>query len=363
MADVKFLYGPKANFDAMLTKDNDTLYFLTDTLQIYKGATEYTKSCKLVRTLPESSQVQGIIYFRLTDFTAHVYNGTEFVQLNKANVTTIPTSGATDDDVPTTKAVADYVNARITDVKGEEGLFVTDVTYKDGVLSVSKNGEPVPTTLTGVVHTPTYEAENRVIRMPVFGGDELVINLGRDLVVKSGKYNAEKQTIELTLTSDDVVSIPVGSLIDIYTGVATATSSVSVSADNKISVNVKVSAKANNNVVIEEDGLYVADPDAYTKAQTDEFIKNVRDALSEHTNNTDIHVTTDQKAVWDAKVSTDELASAKTEVLTTAAADATTKANNALTSAKAYADGLNTAMDGRVTNIESSITWKTIDKQ
>ena len=363
MADVKFLYGPKANYDAMQTKDNDTLYFLTDTLQIYKGATEYTKSCKLVNTLPESNQVQGIIYFRLKDFTAHVYNGTEFIQLNKANVTTIPTTGATDDNVPTTKAVADYVNARITDVEGKEGLFVTDVTYSNGVLKVSKNGEPVPTTLTGVVHEPTYEAENRIIRLPVFGGDELVINLGRDLVVKSGKYNAEKKTIDLTLTSDEVVSIPVASLIDIYTGIATSTSSVSVSADNKISVNVKVSAKANNNVVIEEDGLYVADPDAYTKAQTDEFIKNVRDALSEHTNNTDIHVTTDQKAVWDAKVSTDELASAKTEVLTTAAADATTKANNALTSAKAYADGLNTAMDGRVTNIESSITWKTIDKQ
>ena len=45
MAEVKFNYGTKANFEALEAKDNDTLYFLTDTLQIFKGAVEYTKSC------------------------------------------------------------------------------------------------------------------------------------------------------------------------------------------------------------------------------------------------------------------------------------------------------------------------------
>ena len=79
MAEVKFNYGTKANFEALEAKDNDTLYFLTDTLQIFKGAVEYTKSCKLVSTLPGSGQVQGVVYVRTSDFTLHVFNGTSYI--------------------------------------------------------------------------------------------------------------------------------------------------------------------------------------------------------------------------------------------------------------------------------------------
>lgn len=150
MAEVKFNYGTKANFEALEAKDNDTLYFLTDTLQIFKGTVEYTKSCKLVSTLPGSGQVQGVVYVRTSDFTLHVFNGTSYIQLNKATVTEIPAANASDDNVPTTKAVADYVNAKIEAVENAKGKFVTDVTYNEGVLSVAKGGDPVATTLTGV---------------------------------------------------------------------------------------------------------------------------------------------------------------------------------------------------------------------
>ena len=112
MASVKFLYGTKANYDALQVKDNDTLYFLTDTLQFFKGTSEYTKSVKNVSALPSSGQIQGVIYFRMTDYTMHIWNGTEFIQMNKQTVTQIPATGASDDNLPTTKAVADYVNAK-----------------------------------------------------------------------------------------------------------------------------------------------------------------------------------------------------------------------------------------------------------
>ena len=80
------------------------------------------------------------------------------------------------------------MNAKIAATEGKEGLFVTDVTYSPatGTLSVAKNGAPVPTVMSGLTHDPTYDAETRTIKLPVFGGDELVINLGKDLVVKTG---------------------------------------------------------------------------------------------------------------------------------------------------------------------------------
>ena len=356
--NVRFEYGTKDRYNALSTKNSNTIYFITDTLEIFKGTNEYTKGCKLVSSLPSVGQLQGVVYIRTTDFTAHVYNGTEFIQITKGIVEKIPDTGASNDNTPTTKAVADYVDAKVNNVMGVQGKFVTDVTYSDGVLSVSKNGEAVPTTLTGVVHAPTYDADTRTIKLPVFGGDELSISLGKDLVVKSGIYNAVSKNIELTITSGDVIKIPVGSLIDIYTGLATASATVSVSNDNKISVSVRVSAKANNSITIEEDGLYVAVPDAYTKAETDEKVKAVKDAISGHESNAGIHVTKAQKTSWDAKVSSDQLNTAKSEVLSAASDDATKKATAALTSAKSYADNLNTAMDTRVKVVESSITWK-----
>lgn len=359
MAQVKFAHGTKARYDALSPKDLDTLYFTTDTLQLFKGTTEYTKSTKMVSALPASGQVQGVIYFRMTDYTMHIWNGTEFVQLNKTTVTQIP-ANATNDDIPTTKAVADYVNAKIAAVEGIKGKFVTDVTYNAGVLSVAKGDEPVTTTLTGIVHEPTYDASTRTIKLPVFGGDTLTIALGKDLVVTSGTYNAKDKNIELTITSGDVIKIPVGALIDIYVGVATSTAEVSVSSDNKISVNVRVSAKANNSIVIEEDGLYVAVPDAYTKAEIDKKIKAINDAATAHTGDKVVHITAEERAAWNAKVDATQLATAKAEAISAAAADATKKADTALSNAKTYADGLNTAMDTRMKSVEGAIAWNTI---
>lgn len=301
MAQVKFAYGTKARYDALAPKDMDTLYFTTDTLQLFKGTTEYTKSTKMVSSLPAAGQVQGIIYFRMTDYTMHIWNGVEFVQLNKTTVTQIP-ADATNDDIPTTKAVADYVNAKVAAVEGIKGKFVTDVTYNAGVLSVAKGDEPVTTTMTGIVHEPTYDAETRTIKLPVFGGDTLTIALGKDLVVKSGIYNTETHEIELTITTGEVIKIPVGSLIDIYIGVATSTATVTVSDDNKISVDVRVSAKANNSITIEEDGLYVAVPDAYTKSETDAKIKKVQDQLDGHSKDAVVHITAEERKAWNARL-------------------------------------------------------------
>ena len=226
---------------------------------------------------------------------------------------------------------------------------------------MAKGDEPVTTTLTGIVHEPTYDAETRTIKMPVFGGDTLTIALGKDLVVTSGVYNTETHEIELTITTGEVIKIPVGSLIDIYIGVATSTATVTVSDDNKISVAVRVSAKVNNSITIEEDGLYVAVPDAYTKAETDAKIKKVQDQLDGHSKDAVVHITAEERKAWNAKVSQDELTAAKSEVISAAAADATKKADAARDTAKTYADGLNTAMDGRVKVVEKALTWKSLD--
>ena len=60
MAQVKFAYGTKARYDALAPKDMDTLYFTTDTLQLFKGTTEYTKSTRWCLPCPQRVRCRAL---------------------------------------------------------------------------------------------------------------------------------------------------------------------------------------------------------------------------------------------------------------------------------------------------------------
>lgn len=84
------------------------------------------------------------------------------------------------------------------------------------------------------------------------------------------------------------------------------------------------------------------------------------DTLADHSANTIIHITAEEREAWNKKATVEQVNSAKDEAISIAAADATKKAESALSDAKTYSDGLNTAMDNRVKVVEGAITWKTI---
>ena len=135
----------------------------------------------------------------------------------------------------------------------------------------------------GAVKNPTYDAETRTITLPVKQADgttqDLVINLGKDNVVTSGVYNEETKELELTFVSGEVVKIPASALVDIYTGDATNTVSVSVSNDNKITAQVKLSTKVTNVLKADETGLYVSEGDFVA---TKQLIVDAQAAAEKH---------------------------------------------------------------------------------
>lgn len=322
MVDLYFKIGTYEKYKALEAKDSNTLYFITDTLQIFKGEDEFSKSVKIVTSLPLIG-IQGIIYANISNYILYVWNGTDFVNITKGYTSTID-ANANHEFVPTTKAVKNYVDGKISEVINMDGQFVTDVAYNDGKIELQKGKNVSNIPISGVAHNPTYDASTRTIHLPVFGNDELVISLGKDLVVTSGLYNEINKSLELTLTSGDKVIIPVGSLIDIYTGIATSTTTTHVSAENKISVSVKVSANVNNQIIIENDGLYVPLPDAYTKAQIDGKLKAIEDTI-----------------VSDNKSTNETI-------------------ERTLSDAKKYSDVLNSDMNSRMVAVESCVTWKTL---
>lgn len=358
MANVSFKYGSYDSYKALAVKSADTLYFTTDTLQIFKGDKEYTKSCRLVTSLPESGQVHGVVYIRSTDMTLHIYNGTGYTQLNKTAITAI-TDGATDDNVPTAKAVADYVTSKIDSVTG-------DVSKAIKSLKVDGN-------------TVSFYTSNNMTGDAAFTVDfptEMFLDQTKTEFVSKFKFSAEtyvgatdpkldgKPVMVLAVKGENPESctysfLNMAALVDTYKTKADgkdASTTIEISG-YEIEVKVNVSSEAGNVLSLKDDGLYV---DSYSKAAIDEKVKTVSDSLNTHKNDAVAHITADERTKWNAKPTQDELTAAKEAAIAAAATDATTKVNAARDAAKEYTDGLNTAMDTRVKAVESAVAWTTI---
>jgi hypothetical protein len=123
-------------------------------------------------------------------------------------------------------------------------------------------------------------------------------------------------------------------LIDIYTGEATSTATVSVSADNKITTNVKISTTTGNVLTVDDNGLFVPTPPV-----TD--ISGKADKVTGATEGNFAGLDVDGNLTDSGSKAADfEVAGA---------------AAQALTDAKAYTDEKDTAMDTRVKAVEAAV--------
>ena len=113
---VRFATGTSAQYALLESKDQNTLYFITDERRIYKGDTLFSGGIfRAVSAYPETGQAQiNTIYVNTTDGSAQFYNGSAYVQIVKPTSTVI--EGAGDDlHFATTKAIVDYVTSCIAD--------------------------------------------------------------------------------------------------------------------------------------------------------------------------------------------------------------------------------------------------------
>lgn len=129
MALVKFRVGNYASYTGLGTKDPDTLYFITDLRQIFKGDVPYTGGIyKTVASFPARGDV-NTLYVNTANGQVCYWDGTQYVTVVKATGQTI--SGAGDNNtLPTTKAVVDYVASQIA---GQDiGSLVTRIETAEG---------------------------------------------------------------------------------------------------------------------------------------------------------------------------------------------------------------------------------------
>ena len=103
-----------ANYNSLVTKDENKMYIISDKQLLYIGSTKYTGTVEFVATLEGLTGVLNTIYV-VNNGTGgiYAYNGTSFAAMTKPITSTISTE-AVGDYIPTDKAVVDYVVSAIT---------------------------------------------------------------------------------------------------------------------------------------------------------------------------------------------------------------------------------------------------------
>lgn len=279
--------GTQAAYDALETKDASVLYFCTDSKKIYKGAVDFTESVLYVSTKP-STPVAGKVYIIADTNTVEAYTGSAWRTISYALTTSI-TASSTDAQVASAKSIYDFVTGAISDLAGSENT-VSKVELKKngedvvaGTLVITKADESTSDlALNGVATKPTWDSTARKLTIPVVGDDDVEIEIGKDLVVKSGTYDHANEQIVLTLNNDETIQIPVADLIDEIQ--VSDTSSIDLTYDkstNTVSGVVRISTASGNALTVNTtegtEGLYISLGNYYTKSEVDSAIGDVSD--------------------------------------------------------------------------------------
>lgn len=254
---IKWVVTTAAAYEKLGSKENNALYFLSDTGEIYKGSKSFTEAVVLVSEFPAKGAL-GKIYVHNTTLEGKIWAGSEWKTIIEPVVKTL-TDETTVNGPVSGEAVKAYVTKKFT--TEVQGQFVEGITY-DKVkkqLKYTKNKQEQTVAIDGFVTGASYAGETGILTFTVQGGEAISINLPKEDFVSGGSYDNRTHEIVLTLTQGGEVRIPATDLVDVYTASSTETVEMTVH-DNNITANVKVSSEGGNQIVKKSDGLYVAVP-------------------------------------------------------------------------------------------------------
>lgn len=240
------------------------LYFLSDTHEIYRGEQSFTESVILYETLPVSSIATNRLYINSATLEGKIHDGTEWKTVIKPVDTAVTTDGV---NPVTGAAVASYVSAKLAESQLASDV-VSSITWEaaDHLMTVAmKDGTTTEEiVLDGLGVSLSYVPSTGSLQLLDASGNQIgdAVSLPLEQFVKSGEYDAATQSIILYFDDEKTnsVTIPVGALVDTYTAGDTSSVAMSVS-DNKFTATVKLSSESGNQLVIKDDGVYVAAAD------------------------------------------------------------------------------------------------------
>ena len=331
------------------TLSDEKIYFLSDTKEIYRGATGFTEAVVMYTGELPATPARKKIYVNTANGEGKVYTGNGWATVIAPIDSTVVTDGT---NPVNSKAVIEYVTKAVNDATSADNLIASVAYTPTGAKLTVTNaaGTSEELVLSSLGASLDYDSATGKLSLKDVTGAVLgsEINLDLERFVKSGSYDPDTGKITLVFNDDESpVEIPVGDLVDTYT--AKNSGSIRLTVTNNEFVAEAIASAADGNVLeIKEDGLYVAACDL------SDYMHLVADA-----DTTALPMLNAQGQVINGTYKPGGASIAETP---TATVLATELAVNALVaSTKATIDASITALSNRVTALETLTAQHTTD--
>lgn len=254
---VNFYATARATFDGITSKDPNTLYFLSDEGKIYKGSTLMNLSFVQVTTMPNISEaITNVMYLDTNSFAMQItFDNKTWLTLSPGYLTDGANWASADSNkFATIGLIKKALTETISDIN-----ITPSFDNATGTITIGDN--PDGAVLTGVTHDPTYDSTQLKLTIPVYGGEDIIVDIPKDKFVTAGTYNSETQNIELTIDGqEEKVLIPAASLVDVYTPDNTDKNvTIAISDDNKISASIKIDPATANALTYDPEKGFMVD--------------------------------------------------------------------------------------------------------
>ncbi|MGL5751239.1 MAG: hypothetical protein ACRCXT_11965 [Paraclostridium sp.] len=147
---VKHILTNSVTFATLETKDPNSLYFLNDTNEIFKGDKSFTDHVIFTDTLPEFG-VKGKIYINELTLATTLWNGTEWKTI-VPEIHNALTDDTIQDGIATAEATKEYVRRKISeivaggeiDLNADNVVTTKDIIVKGQTLGSYNDGDVIP---------------------------------------------------------------------------------------------------------------------------------------------------------------------------------------------------------------------------
>lgn len=252
---VNFYALTSTQYGGIGTKDQNTLYFLTDTGRILKGDVDVTYAVVTVASTPEASAaIANKLYINTTDLSLQITT-------DNLNWVTL-TPGYLTDGANWAQADSKKLATIGLIKKGiQEAIDAIDTTLGFATSTGTVTVNDKTAILEGVAHGVSYDQSQMVLTIPVYGGDNVVVNIPKDKFVTAGQfyedYPAEGEPTHhnvIVLTIDNQVEpvvIPAESLVNVYTADNEGKDiEITITEDNKISAAIKLQGATGGKIAV-----------------------------------------------------------------------------------------------------------------
>lgn len=254
----------QAAYNALTSKSDSKLYFVTDIGKIYKGTTDVTKSIVIVTgsAFPGvADAIAGMWYIDDTSLEVRVtMDNATWLTVTPGYITDGANWSQTSNEgkLATIKVIKQAIQEAIDTVS-------ITLTYDEaaGKLSVGDQEQ----TLTNVAHDISWDSATAKLTIKHFGKEDTVVDIGLEKFVTAGNfyetYTSGDQTytnvIVLTVENGDPIIIPAETLVNVYSADNTQGKNVAITitSDNKVYAAAIVDPAEGNALINGENGLLV----------------------------------------------------------------------------------------------------------